>query len=200
MRETPKARQAWNDYLAMGADRSLEKLAVHYCSTRPEYANSTPKTLRRLLVRWSAAHGWQARLAEIAEQERAAIVARGIAEKQNRIRTYDEIARGLQVVIAERAQDPTLQVVPGGRTGLLVRQVKLVKVYKSEPVEDGDGETLFSAKRDIEVEEFAVDTGLLKELREYNKQASIEMGQWVEKQEHAGEVLIREYGVPLDQV
>ena len=40
------------------------------------------------------------------------------------------------------------------------------------------------------VEEFRVDTGLLKELRETEKQAAQELGQWAEKHEVTGEVTL----------
>ena len=69
-------------------------------------------------------------------------------------------------VIRQRAVN--LKDVPGGgNTGLLVRQVKGI----------GKGE-------DFQVvEEYAVDTGLLRELREHEKQAAIELGEWTEKQD-----------------
>jgi hypothetical protein len=56
-------------------------------------------------------------------------------------------------------------VEPGADTGLLVRTLKTV----------GSG---FDAKV---VAEYEVDTGLLKELREHEKQAAQELGQWSDK-------------------
>jgi len=52
-------------------------------------------------------------------------------------------------------------------TGYMVRTVKQI----------GGGDTAQV------VEEFAVDTGLLRELREIEEQAAIECGDWVEKKE-----------------
>ena len=66
----------------------------------------------------------------------------------------------------------------------------------------GGGEgALSSGSRVVEVAEYAVDVALLREIREHEKQAAIELGQWTEKQEHTGEVLVREYvGVDVEQV
>lgn len=167
MRETPKARQAFNDYLAAGADRSLEKLASKYQS-RTE--NVATRQLSRL-KQWSVAHQWQARLAKIAEAERAAIVALGIANKQNRVDALNDRWQGMQRVIDERATDAAMVGIAGGQTGLLVHREKVI----------GAGKMAYRT------DEYEVDTGLLKELREHEKQAAQELGQWVEKTEEAGQ-------------
>jgi hypothetical protein len=83
------------------------------------------------------------------------------------MRAYDERWRELQRVIAERGADPTMQDVPGGRTGLLLKTVKVI----------GSGE----AAR--QVEEYRLDAALLKELRELEKQAAEEAGQWTARPE-----------------
>jgi hypothetical protein len=66
-----------------------------------------------------------------------------------------------------------MQDVPGGRTGLLVRTIKSI----------GSGEKATT------VEEFAVDTGLLREIRELELQVSKELGQFVEKHDVTGTIL-----------
>ena len=65
-----------------------------------------------------------------------------------------------------------MQNVPGGRAGLLVRRVKSI----------GAGENA------REVVEYEVDTALLKELRELERQAAQEAGQWATKHEVRGVV------------
>lgn len=65
MRETARARQAYADYLALGPDRSLEKLLKVY-QRRPKKA---PTRQLAVLKRWSAAFGWQSRLMDIAVRE-----------------------------------------------------------------------------------------------------------------------------------
>lgn len=73
----------------------------------------------------------------------------------------------MQQVIAERAEDIELQDVAGGKTGLIVHNVKGV----------GKGEDFQL------IDLYEVDTGLLKELREHEKQAAQELGQWTEKKD-----------------
>ncbi len=110
------------------------------------------------------------RIAAAIAEYRVAIKAEGIANKQNRIDRLNADWLRLQQVIAERAADPTMADVPGGTTGLLVRTVKAL----------GHG-----ADARI-VEEYAVDTGLLRELRAHEEQAAKELGQWTEKRELTG--------------
>jgi hypothetical protein len=163
LRETPKAAQAWNDYVAMGAERSLESLLNRY---RLASSQSVPVPTTRLhtLAIWSSAHGWQSRLVAIAAEERAAIIRRGIAERQNRIDAYNDIWDRLRGVIASREREhPQSDYAAAGiDSGLMVLTVKFLP-------------------NGTRVEEWAVDTGLLKELREYGKQAAVEVGQWTEK-------------------
>lgn len=137
---------------------------------------------RRSLACWKKHPDFAARVAEIVESMRQAILAEGIANKQNRIDALNERATLMRQVIAERAAD--MVGIPGGGTGLMVRTYKAI----------GTGE--FARQ----VEEYAVDTPLLREMREHEKQAAIETGQWEEKSQVSGSVLIREYGVSLDQV
>jgi hypothetical protein len=70
----------------------------------------------------------------------------------------------LHRVIDARAGDKTM-TAPGADTGLLTRTHK----------------QLGSAEYPNVVEEYQVDTRLLKELREHEKQAAQELGQWSEK-------------------
>jgi hypothetical protein len=68
-------------------------------------------------------------------------------------------------VIAARAADPALQDVPGGKTGLIVRDVRGI----------GKGANFQL------VAVYAVDVGLLAEMRQIEKQAAQEVGQWVDR-------------------
>ena len=160
VRESGKALRAWNDYLAMGSERSISKLLERYLSSPV----SAPTVRVATLKKWSTVHGWQARLAAIAAEERAAIVARGIADKQNRVDAYNDVWDRLRrVITARQRKHPESDYAAAGvNSGLMVLTVKY---------QPGGGRT----------EEWAVDTGLLKELREYGKQAAVELGQWVEK-------------------
>jgi len=166
VRESARARQAWLDYLAMGGGRSLEKLLELYQSG----TKAAPTARLRSLKSWSSAFGWQTRLGQVADEERQAIVAQGIAERQNRVDAYGDRWGRMRQVIAERAADKELADVPGGKTGLLVRTFRTI---------GGRGDPQI-------VEEFAVDVGLLREMREIEKQAAQDLGQWVEKGELTG--------------
>ncbi len=191
--ETTKARMAFNDYLAMGDDRSLEKLCQEYQSR----TGKAPTRQLSRLKRWSADFKWQERLAEIAERERAAIQAEGIANRQNRIDSYNDTLARLEQIIRERAADAQMVGVAGGETGLLVAEPMLVKVYDSG---DKDGDTLKPIKLSQIEYKYALDTGLLKALLDVKKQAAIELGQWEEKSQISGATLIREYGVNVEAV
>jgi hypothetical protein len=157
------------------------------------------------LERWKQNPEFIAKVNEIVGRLEAAILKRGIANRSRRVAILDEIAGKLLTVIEERAKEhrdnakarkkaeqllkarataatvtgsdgaaddidlcPVLPGIgAGGETGLLVRQIKLA----------ASGAT---------VEEFAVDTGLLKELRAHQEQAAKELGQWTEKREVTG--------------
>jgi hypothetical protein len=74
----------------------------------------------------------------------------------------DIYQRMLQVV-EERAADASMATVPGGRTGLLVRQIKVLGTGPNQKL----------------VPEYVVDTGLLlREIRATAQQAAEELGQW----------------------
>jgi hypothetical protein len=88
---------------------------------------------------------------------------RGIARKDYRINCLANVHSKLLTVIEERAADPSMADVPGGKTGLMVKTFKV------------SGETVMT--------EYAVDTGTIKELRGIQEQVAKELGQLVEKRE-----------------
>lgn len=112
--ETRRAAQAWADYLALGPNRSLEKLATQYADRRRSDGRVTAPTLRlRTLQTWSAAYGWQARLAAIAEREaraaeqrdaayRRSIMEAGYALAHERVKALGELA----LTLRDELRDP----------------------------------------------------------------------------------------------
>lgn len=126
---------------------------------------------RRTLARWKLHPDFQARVQEHRDGWALEIKDKGIADRQNRVDALNDRWRRMQTVINERAEDPGVAMVPGGSTGLIVHDVKGV----------GKGEDF----RLIDL--YAVDVGLLKELREHEKQAATEVGQWTEKRELTGQ-------------
>ena len=121
----------------------------------------------RALYQWKARSEFRERVTSNVEALRQAALSVGIADKARRMRRLDRDWRRLQRVMDERAESLEMQDAPGGQTGTLVRQIRGI----------GRGEDFQL------VEEFAVDTGLLAELRQIEKQAAQEMGQWVDRQE-----------------
>lgn len=161
---------------ALAADDALSNAAIA----------AKLKIAGRTLDYWREAPEFQARMRELIEATRAAVRAEGIANKQVRVDRLHARAQLLDQVIAERAADTSLQDVPGGKTGLLVRTYRIA-----------------NGREPIIREEFSVDVATLVELRATEKQAAQELGQWVEKTDKtvSGEMLVREYvGVPVEDV
>lgn len=102
---------------------------------------------------------------QVIESARAFILEQGISVKQSRIDALNDRWERMKQVITERAADPSIQHVPGGKTGLLVHQQKMIGAGPSAQI----------------IDEYQVDTGLLREMREHEKHAAQEMGQWTEK-------------------
>ena len=91
------------------------------------------------------------------------VVKLAITERSNRVSILDDILTRYRALIEARALD--MADVAGGKTGLLVRQLKQV----------GSG-------RDAQiVEEYAADTAVTREMRAAMQQAAQELGQWQEK-------------------
>lgn len=118
---------------------------------------------RRTLARWKVEPAFQTRIAHHAAIQLAAVEAEGISNRQNRVAALNDRWSRMRQVIAARAED--MAEVPGGETGLLVRQTKSIGFGENNTV----------------VEEYAVDTGLLRELRAHEEQAAKELSQWVDR-------------------
>lgn len=128
------------------------------------------------------------RVRSIRDQMAADLYREGLAVRQNRLDALNDRWRRMQRVIEERSKDETMQNVPGGTTGLMVRTWK--------PMRDGSA-----------LPEYAVDTALMAEMRATEKQAAQELGEWSEKSggdtyiDNRSLVLIREYGgIDPDQI
>jgi len=94
----------------------------------------------------------------------------GIAHLQSRVDQYNERWFALRQIVTERAQSSEMQSIPGGKTGWLVRTLKQI----------GGGDNA------MVVEEYTFDAALHRELRELEKHAATDLGQWSEKREHSG--------------
>ena len=144
------------------------KLAAEDTLTNDQIAAVVGIT-RQGVDKWRRAPEFQARVAEIIAAYADAIKDEGIANLLNRVASYNDIWHKMQTVIAERADSSEMQAVPGGKTGLLVHTYKMA-----------------GGKEPVVMDEYAVDTGLLAEMRAHAKQAAQELGQWTEKKELTG--------------
>ena len=99
-----------------------------------------------------------------------AIDRRAISRIESRVNRANRDWLRLQRVMNERSLDPDMEKVPGGKTGVVVRQVKSIRV----------GEDY------LRVDEFEVDTATLDMLLRHEKQVAQELGQWGEKTEASG--------------
>lgn len=100
-----------------------------------------------------------ARVKALREEMIAAIG--GVTLQPERLLRANQDWQRLQQIRRERADDPSMENVPGGTTGLIVR------TYKG--VGKGDEFRL--------MEEFSVDTGMLAELRAIEDRVAKELGQ-----------------------
>jgi hypothetical protein len=119
---------------------------------------------RRGLAKWKRQPAFSELVDEIAARLAAEIRGKGLVELRNRVDALNKRWNRLHRVIDERAKDETM-TAPGADTGLLMRTWKQI----------GSGDSA------VIVEEYQVDTGLLKALLDHEKQAAQELGQWSEK-------------------
>lgn len=125
--------------------------------------------IRQTLDLWKLRPEFQARVASIVAAYADAIKGEGIANVKNRVAAQNDRWERMKAVIAERAVSDEMANVPGGKTGLLVHTYKMA-----------------GGKEPVVMDEYAVDTGLLSEMRAHEKQSAQELGQWTEKQEVTG--------------
>lgn len=148
-----------------------DELTDYEIATRHHLARAT-------LGRWKRYPDFAARVEEHRATWREEIKRKGIADVQNRVDAANARHAMLNRIISERAVAAEMATVPGGTTGLLTRKTAYVKVYKV--TDDGTGNP---QREMVEVEEYAVDTGLLHELRAHEDEVAKHLGQLVEKRE-----------------
>jgi hypothetical protein len=157
----------------------------------PDHAIArTCKVSKATLERWKALPAFATRVDEHRALWREKIQAEGIANRQNRIDAQNDRHRRLQQIVEERAAATEHAAVPGWKTGLLVHTRKQI----------GGGEYAQL------VDEYQVDTGLLKEFREHEKLTAAELGQTTERKtvtleiKREAERIAAKFGIPLEQV
>jgi len=144
---------------------------------------------RRTLTRWKLHPEFAAALADIVRAAGDVSMQFSIARRVNRIRQLDKRWRACQQIAEERGNAPEMQNVPGGKTGYLVHRIKSVGSGPAAQV----------------VDEYELDAALLREIREHEKQAAQELGQWIDKKDVTSDgkritEFISMAGVTLDDV
>jgi transposase-like protein len=164
-----------SDFRWTETNRQAAKLFAEGNLTVGQIAENLGVT-RQTLFNWRQNEEFKKWLDELSDEFKAEVRRVGIATVEKRVHAQNDRWVRMRRVIEARADDPSMADVPGGNTGLMVRTVKRVVVETD----------IQGHPRSTEVEEFAVDTGLLKELREIERQAAQELGQWLEKKEITG--------------
>ena len=78
----------------------------------------------RTLYRWKRDPVFVAEVEKRVEEFGRVVRSRGIARLERRIKALNDRWERMNRIIEERAEDPAMANVPGGKTGLLVRRVK----------------------------------------------------------------------------
>lgn len=125
---------------------------------------------RSTLWEWQQEPDFSARVAEHTKALADASQQLLIARRTYRLGNLQERLLRMQRLLDARADDPELQAARGGDTGLLVKQARMIG--------SGDNARLIT--------EFEFDAALEKAMRDTEKQAAQECGDWMERQEIKG--------------
>lgn len=121
--------------------------------------------VRQTIASWRRTPEFSERSEAISAEINAGLLKRAISHRERRVARQNDTWFRLQRLIAARAADPVMADVPGGSTGLMVARQKML----------GSGDNA------ILVTEYEFDAAVAKELRDLEKQAATELGQWTEK-------------------
>jgi len=120
---------------------------------------------RSTIRRWLKDPEFAAKVDELVDEYAKEVKRRGLAILVRRVAAQNDRWVRMQRVIEARADDPDMEHVPGGTTGLIVKDWKTVGAGENAQI----------------MPVYSVDTGLLRELREHEKLAAQELGQWEER-------------------
>lgn len=119
------------------------------------------------LRRWRQKPKFSERVAEIVKERASEAMQFAIANKAFRVRALQKRHRKLLSIAEERAADPSMAAIPGGKTGYVARKI-------------------VASSGELMGYEYAVDIALSKELRDIEQQVAKELGQIVDKRELTG--------------
>ena len=137
---------------------------------------------RQTLGRWKQDPLFLEAVQEHTAKVQAAMLRLAIAKRHKRVERLDRLESKLWDVIDQRAAQMAGEA-PGADTGTLVRQIKQIG----------------SGKDAATIEEYAVDTGLVRELRALYDQAAVELGQKITRAETSSSHTVHILGVDVDE-
>ena len=88
---------------------------------------------RRQLTNWKRHPDFATRIQAIARRIGDLAAKHAIARRHRRVARLQDRWDRLDQVVQERAADPQMQDVPGGKTGLLVRRIKVIGSGQRRP-------------------------------------------------------------------
>ena len=150
--------------------------------TDEEIANRC-KITRQTLHNWKKDLEFAARVEEHRSAWRAAVMSTGIAIKENRIASLNERHRRLSLVIDARGKRYSDEIDSAPLDALIVDSKDDAPRIPPEEARTGIVIESVTYLKEGKRVEWAVDTPMLAEMRNIEKQAAQELGQWVEKQD-----------------
>lgn len=144
-------------------DEAAELLAADVLSDR-QIAEQVGVS-RKSIHDWKQVPEFAAKVQEHAQKLIQRAREYGISSVLNRVALADQLRAGLVQTVMERAKDPEVASAPGGRTGLVVKQLKMI----------GFGENA------EQVEQYSVDVAVIREIRALHQDVAKELGQLIDK-------------------
>lgn len=120
-----------------------------------------------------------ARILELGKLIAARVVEAEVGIRNARIAALQDRWERQKRIILERAADPSMANVPGGTTGLILRDFK---------------------GKDANQEIFRFDAGLCQEMRATEKQAAQELGQWSEEADESKSDEVRRFSGSMEEL
>jgi gas vesicle protein len=130
---------------------------------------------QRSLYTWKKREDFIARVNAMLQAYSSRALGTGIATRVRRIETLKLLNEKMLTIMAERGEDLTMAAIPGGRTGLMVRD------YVTVRTESGKIGTVAT---------YAFDRGLSAELRAVGEQVARELEQWMPETQQVNEVKV----------
>jgi hypothetical protein len=174
MRESPKALRAYEDYLGLGADRSLTVLLARY-----QTAEDPPTRSLGMLKKWSANFDWPSRIDVQLDREREEAEARFLEQRQAEFDdglSLDCVRLGkLKALAAKLGTALAARLAEGGRVDEITKMTAAFRGVLSDiAAETGGRVKRMSVKR--ELTEYAIE---LARKHGYEESVAVEIAEMI---------------------